>query len=127
MASHSTRATQTRGLADGKPVDSGARGSPDRRAEENGPERPRASARAHARDGESKDQTPAPVPASCFVYILSCSDGTFYVGSTSDLRERERIHNEGHAAEYTASRRPVRVVYSEPHEYWPAARKREAQ
>jgi putative endonuclease len=76
---------------------------------------------------ESKGQTPAPVPASCFVYILACSDGTFYVGSTSDLRERERIHNEGHGAEYTASRRPVRVIYSESCESWPAARKREAQ
>jgi predicted GIY-YIG superfamily endonuclease len=62
-----------------------------------------------------------------FVYILSCSDGTFYVGSTSDVPERERIHNEGQGAEYTASRRPVRVVHSETHESWPAARKREAQ
>ena len=66
-------------------------------------------------DGESKGQTPAPVATPCFVYILVCSDGSYYVGSTSDLRDRERIHNEGHGAEYTATRRPVRMVYSEPY------------
>jgi hypothetical protein len=39
----------------------------------------------HMDAGESKGKTPAPVPPSCFVYILMCSDGTLYVGSTSDL------------------------------------------
>ena len=67
------------------------------------------------------------VTTPCFVYILLCSDGTFYTGCTADLRDRERVHNEGHGAEYTASRRPVRVVYWETHESWPAARAREAQ
>ncbi len=62
-----------------------------------------------------------------FVYILSCSDGTLYVGSTSNLIERERWHNEGRGAKYTACRRPVRVVYSEAHESRSAAEKREAQ
>jgi putative endonuclease len=62
-----------------------------------------------------------------FVYILSCSDGTLYVGSTSDLIERERWHNEGRGAEYTANRRPASVVYSEAHESRAAAQNREAQ
>ena len=78
-------------------------------------------------EGKSKGQTPAPVPLPCFVYILLCADGSYYVGSTSDLRERERVHNDGHGAEHTASRRPVRMVYSEIQESWPAARSREAQ
>jgi putative endonuclease len=77
--------------------------------------------------GESKGQTPAPATSPCFVYILSCADGSYYVGSTTDVSERERIHNEGHGAEHTAAHRPVRMVYSEAHESWPAARKREAQ
>ena len=59
--------------------------------------------------------------------MLRCADGSYYVGSTSDVAERERIHNEGHDAEHTAAHRPVRLVYSESHESWPAARKREAQ
>jgi putative endonuclease len=77
--------------------------------------------------GESKGKTPAPVTASCFVYILRCADGSYYIGATADLHDRERVHNEGHGAEYTASRRPVRLVYSESHDSWPAARDREAQ
>jgi predicted GIY-YIG superfamily endonuclease len=77
--------------------------------------------------GESKGETPAPGSPLCFVYILKCADGSYYVGSTTDLAERERFHNEGLGAAYTAKRRPVRVVYSEAHESWPAARKREAR
>jgi putative endonuclease len=62
-----------------------------------------------------------------FVYILSCADGTLYVGSTSDLARRERMHNEGRGAKYTAGRGPVRVVHSEVHESRSAAQKREAE
>ena len=86
--------------------------------------------RAHACErveGESKGQTPAPGTEPCFVYILKCADGSYYVGCTTDLRERERVHNEGLGAEHTAAHRPVRLVYSEALESWAAARKREAQ
>jgi putative endonuclease len=69
----------------------------------------------------------APVADPCFVYILLCSDGTYYVGCTTEVRDREQTHNEGHGADYTASRRPVRMVYSEAHESWAAGRTREAQ
>jgi putative endonuclease len=62
-----------------------------------------------------------------FVYIASCSDGTLYVGSTSNVLERERVHNEGRGARYTAGRRPVHVVYSEGHESRSVAQRREAQ
>ena len=68
-----------------------------------------------------------PITSSYFVYIASCSDGTLYVGSTSDVVERERVHNEGRGAKYTRGRLPVRVVYSEAHESRSAAQKREAQ
>jgi putative endonuclease len=62
-----------------------------------------------------------------YVYILRCADGTLYTGSTNDLAARESKHNTGRGAKYTASRRPVRVVYSEAHESRSAAQKREAQ
>jgi predicted GIY-YIG superfamily endonuclease len=48
-----------------------------------------------------------------FVYILRCSDGTYYVGHTNDLAKRESLHNAGVGAAYTAARRPVEMVYSE--------------
>jgi predicted GIY-YIG superfamily endonuclease len=48
-----------------------------------------------------------------FVYILRCADGTLYTGYACDPREREKVHNDGRGAQYTAGRRPVRLVYSE--------------
>jgi putative endonuclease len=71
--------------------------------------------------------TPASVSTPCFVYILLCADDSYYVGVSTDPQERERVHNDGHGAEHTAVHRPVRLVYSEPHESWSAAREREAQ
>ena len=50
-----------------------------------------------------------------FTYILRCADDTLYVGHTEDLALRERTHNDGKGAKYTAARRPVRMVYAEEH------------
>ena len=47
-----------------------------------------------------------------WMYILECSDGSYYVGSTIDLERRLWEHNEGLGAKYTARRRPVRIVYA---------------
>ena len=46
-------------------------------------------------------------------YILECSDGSYYVGSTLDLERRLVQHDLGEAAKYTRRRRPVRLVYAE--------------
>jgi putative endonuclease len=53
------------------------------------------------------------VPSEHYVYILRCSDGSYYVGSTCNLEERLRAHNEGRAATHTSEHRPVCLVYSE--------------
>jgi putative endonuclease len=70
-------------------------------------------------------------PPSCgtpyYVYLLRCADGTLYTGSTTDVEARERKHNAGLGAKYTAARRPVRMVYSEVHGSRSAAQQREAQ
>ncbi|WP_241982595.1 GIY-YIG nuclease family protein [Cryobacterium sp. HLT2-28] len=47
------------------------------------------------------------------MYILECSDGSFYVGSTRDLERRLSEHGEGTGAAYTRRRRPVRLVHVE--------------
>ncbi len=47
-----------------------------------------------------------------WVYILECSDGSLYVGSTIDLERRIWQHDNGEAAAYTRRRRPVRLVWS---------------
>jgi putative endonuclease len=46
------------------------------------------------------------------VYILRCSDDSFYVGSTWDLERRVSEHNLGVGAAYTQRRRPVELVWS---------------
>jgi putative endonuclease len=53
--------------------------------------------------------------SSSFVYIVQCADGSLYVGHTSDVNERVNVHNEGRGARWTAVRRPVSIVYFEPH------------
>ena len=47
------------------------------------------------------------------MYILECSDGSYYVGSTVDLERRISQHDLGEGANYTRSRRPVRLAYAE--------------
>jgi putative endonuclease len=46
-----------------------------------------------------------------WVYILECSDGSLYVGSTKNLDRRLWQHQNGEGAKYTQRRRPVRLVW----------------
>jgi len=47
-----------------------------------------------------------------YVYMLKCSDGTFYMGYSTELARRVREHNESSkGAKYTRGRRPVELVY----------------
>lgn len=48
-----------------------------------------------------------------FVYILHCSDGTYYTGYTTNVEERLKTHNAGSGAKYTRGRLPVNLVYYE--------------
>lgn len=58
--------------------------------------------------------------------MLRCRDGSLYTGVTNDLAARLKKHNTGKGAAYTRSRRPVRVVFSEPAPDKGAALRREA-
>ena len=62
-----------------------------------------------------------------FVYILQCSDGTLYTGVTTNIIKRLRQHNGKitGGAKYTRQRRPVSLRYSEKHETYILAAKRE--
>ena len=44
-----------------------------------------------------------------YVYILKCSDGTFYKGCTSNLNERIGRHKLGYI-KYTQTRLPIELV-----------------
>lgn len=46
------------------------------------------------------------------VYILECSDNSFYVGVTNDVGRRFIEHQSGvHEDSYTFNRRPLKLVY----------------
>ncbi|GJL49593.1 MAG: hypothetical protein NPIRA01_08200 [Nitrospirales bacterium] len=48
-----------------------------------------------------------------WVYILKCSDGSYYTGHTNDLEKRVAEHQSGEIPGYTSKRRPVRLVFCE--------------
>ncbi len=52
--------------------------------------------------------------SGCWLYILRCADGSYYVGTSraDDLDTRVSQHNLGTFCGYTAKRRPVMLVYS---------------
>ncbi|TRO54968.1 GIY-YIG nuclease family protein [Candidatus Bathyarchaeota archaeon] len=60
-----------------------------------------------------------------YVYILLCSDGSFYTGYTKNLEERIRLHESGKGARYTRTHKPKRVAYVELFDSRAKAMKRE--
>lgn len=46
-----------------------------------------------------------------YVYILKCSDGSYYVGVTNNIDRRLEEHNSGDLKGYTSTRLPVKLVY----------------
>lgn len=62
-----------------------------------------------------------------YVYILECSDGTYYTGYTSDLNRRIKEHNDGKGSKYTRGRLPVKLIYKEEFSTRSRAMKREIE
>ena len=62
-----------------------------------------------------------------YMYILECSDDTFYTGSTKNLERRLQQHQNGEGANYTSKRLPVKLVYFEEYQRIDEAFYREKQ
>lgn len=62
-----------------------------------------------------------------FTYILQCSDGSYYVGSTHDLDKRLKQHQSGQGCLFTKLHRPVKLIYKEEYETYQQAFARERQ
>lgn len=62
-----------------------------------------------------------------YVYIIECSDGTFYTGWTNNLERRIEMHSNGTGAKYTKGRGPVKLLYYEIFESKSNAMKRECE
>lgn len=56
-----------------------------------------------------------------YVYLLECSDGTYYTGSTNNLDKRIAAHNNKKGAKYTKGRTPVILK-----KFWECSSKSEA-
>jgi len=62
-----------------------------------------------------------------FCYILECADGSYYVGVSDDPQRRVEEHNQGRGSNWTAARRPLKLIWTEEHPTLASARKRENQ
>lgn len=61
------------------------------------------------------------------VYLILCSDGSLYTGSTNDVEKRFITHQSGRGSKYTRSHKPVKIIHSEDFSTKSEALKREAQ
>jgi len=61
------------------------------------------------------------------MYILECSDGSYYTGSTNNLELRLQQHQSGIGANHTKKRLPVSLVYYEEYQRVDEAFYREKQ
>jgi predicted GIY-YIG superfamily endonuclease len=50
---------------------------------------------------------------SFHVYILRCSDGSYYTGHTDNLERRLAEHDSAEFAGYTATRLPIELLFSQ--------------
>ncbi len=62
-----------------------------------------------------------------YLYILECSNGLYYVGSTTDMGKRFKEHLEGLGANFTRKHFPVKLVYVEEFDRVEDAFQREKQ
>ena len=62
-----------------------------------------------------------------YFYLARCSDGSLYAGYTNNIQKREKTHNAGKGAKYTAGRKPVKIIYWEGFETKSDAMRREIE
>jgi len=62
-----------------------------------------------------------------YMYILLCSNGQYYTGSTNNIERRLAQHQEGEGSNFTKKHLPVKLVYVEEFERIDEAFAREKQ
>ncbi len=62
-----------------------------------------------------------------FIYILLCTDGSYYTGATNNLEKRFLEHKSGKGGRYTRSHKPLKLIYSEQFKTKSEALKREIE
>jgi len=62
-----------------------------------------------------------------YVYVILCTDGSFYTGYTKNIDTRIKLHESGKGARYTKMHKPQKVTYLELFDTRAQAMKREKQ
>jgi len=62
-----------------------------------------------------------------YTYILECGNGSYYTGSTVDLKKRILQHQKGMGANHTRKHLPVKLIYYEVYQRIDQAFYREKQ
>jgi putative endonuclease len=62
-----------------------------------------------------------------FIYVLLCSDGSLYTGSTNDIGKRFLDHMNRKGAKYTRSHKPLKIIHTEKFSTKSEALKREQE
>jgi putative endonuclease len=79
----------------------------------------------------SRSQKPKPeaeaIAMKGYMYILECSDGSYYTGSTTHLELRFAQHQSGEGANHTRKHLPVKLLYYEEFDRIDKAFEREKQ
>lgn len=60
-----------------------------------------------------------------YVYVLKCSDSSYYTGIATNLDSRLQKHRDRKGSKYVATRLPFLLIYSEVHPDRSTASKRE--
>jgi putative endonuclease len=62
-----------------------------------------------------------------YVYLIKCSDGSIYTGTTDDLKRRFKEHRNKKGGHYTSSHQVKKILYTEQFKTKSEALKREMQ
>lgn len=63
-----------------------------------------------------------------YVYIVECSDGSYYTGYTNNLENRIKEHNNGkRGARYLRGKFPVKLVWHKQYRYYKRALQAESR
>ena len=90
------------------------------------PSTPNACNKSPIQTDKTRSQTRYPrMPYT--VYLLRCTDGSIYVGHTSNLKRRLQDHSSANAAGHTKWHKPRRLLYTEQFETRSDACRRERQ
>jgi len=70
---------------------------------------------------------PAPRPGKYYIYVLECSNGSYYIGQTENIEKRWCEHAGGRGADWTRKYPPIALVHWEEYHSRADAAKREKE